>query len=156
MKTKLEKSAENANFPRIPIKIEVGGGREATSTFLEEGWTISLPKSLSYWVHEVSLASVWRGQSGQSGVIASLVQSGVVANLAGYLPDWTRWWGGARPERHPPEQRLNNRSGHSRTEDQGPRTEVRRQRTKDQGPGPRTLILDLVQPRMSILEELWT
>ena len=109
---------------------------------------ISAASVHAYWAHEVSLASVWRGQSAQSGVIASLVQSGVVANLAGYLLDWTG--GGFESERHPPEQRLNNNSGRSRTKDQvpkteeqGPRTKDRRPRTKDQGPstedqGPRT------------------
>ena len=93
--------------------------------------------NLEIWVHEVGLASVWRGQSGQSGVIASLVQSGVVANLAGYLPDST---GGGGSNRSDIRQ---SRGLTIILVDQGPRTKYRRPRTKDQGPkteeqGPRT------------------
>ena len=37
---KITKSAENANLPRIPIKVEVGGGREAPS-ICQRRWPVA-------------------------------------------------------------------------------------------------------------------
>ena len=53
-----------------------GDAMSALSVFTDKGLLCHnrVPKG--------SLASVWRGQSGQSGARASLVQSGAVASLA--------------------------------------------------------------------------